>query len=146
VPDDYRAAVEALCAQLPIFTPEERGHIILMGHGSEHAADRCYDLLQQRLDAAGLPVFTATVEGSRTFEAALDWLKAEEARRVVLMPFMLVAGDHAINDMAGAEKDSWQNRLREAGYQVNSNLRGLGENSAFRKIFVEHARAAMDKK
>jgi sirohydrochlorin cobaltochelatase len=143
-PDDYRIAVEALRRQLPEFTPAHWGRVILMGHGSGHISDRCYDLLQERLEAAGLPVFTATVEGSRTLEDALDWLAREEARQVVLMPFMLVAGDHAINDMAGAEADSWQSRLSAAGYAVESHLRGLGENQAFRHIYREHVRSAME--
>ncbi|HWR31511.1 MAG TPA: sirohydrochlorin cobaltochelatase, partial [Negativicutes bacterium] len=136
-PDDYLIAVEALRQQLPTFAPADRGRVVLMGHGSGHVSDSCYDLLQERIEVAGLPVFTATVEGSRTVEAALEWLERENARRVVLMPFMLVAGDHAMNDMAGEEADSWQSRLRSAGYQVESHLRGLGENPAFRTIYLQ---------
>ena len=142
-PDDYRIAVEALKTQLPANEPDEPGKVVLMGHGSGHFADRCYDLFQERLDSAGLPVFTATVEGSRTFEDALDWLERSGVRKVVLMPFMLVAGDHAINDMAGPEEDSWESRLRDAGYEVSSHLRGLGENPAFRSIYLDHLRAAL---
>jgi len=143
-PDDYLIAVEALRRQLPTFAPADRGRVVLMGHGSGHVSDRCYDLLQERIEAAGLPVFTATVEGSRTVEAALEWLERENARRVVLMPFMLVAGDHAMNDMAGEEADSWQSRLSAAGYQVESHLRGLGENPAFRTIYLQHVREATE--
>ena len=143
-PDDYRIAAEALRQQLPDFTPAHRGRVVLMGHGSGHIADRCYDYLQERLEAAGLPVFTATVEGSRTFEDALQWLAHEEARQVALMPFMLVAGDHAMNDMAGEEEDSWLNLLTAAGYQVESHLRGLGENPAFRKIYRQHVLEATE--
>ena len=60
------------------------------------------------------------------------------------MPFMLVAGDHAMNDMAGEEEDSWRNRLTAAGYQVESHLRGLGENPAFRKIYRQHVLEAKE--
>ena len=143
-PDDYRIAVEALKAQLPDFSAGESCRVILMGHGTGHRSDHCYDLLQSRLDAAGLPVFTATVEGSRTFEAALAWLQSEPVQRVVLMPFMLVAGDHALNDMAGEEPDSWQSRLRADGYRVESCLRGLGENPAIRRIYLRHIAEAGD--
>ena len=59
------------------------------------------------------------------------------------MPFMLVAGDHALNDMAGPEEDSWQSQLTEAGYRVESVLRGLGENPAFRKIYLQHVAEAV---
>ena len=141
--DDFKIAVEALQTQLPACNDGERTRVVLMGHGSGgHEADRCYDLLQERLDAAGLPVFTATVEGARTFEEAVEWLEREQAERVVLMPFMLVAGDHALNDMAGPEEDSWQSQLTEAGYRVESLLRGLGENPAFRKIYLQHVAEA----
>jgi precorrin-2/cobalt-factor-2 C20-methyltransferase len=142
--DDFKIAVAALQTQLPVCSDAERIHVVLMGHGSGgHVADRCYDLLQERLDAAGLPVFTATVEGGRTFEAAVEWLEREQAQRVVLMPFMLVAGDHALNDMAGPEEDSWQSQLTEAGYRVESILQGLGENPAFRKIYLQHVAEAV---
>ena len=143
-PDDYQIAVEALKKQLPAFSPEDNGRVVLMGHGTGHVSDSCYDLLQERIEAAGLPVFTATVEGSRTVEDALAWLGREKARRVVLMPFMLVAGDHAMNDMAGEEPDSWQSRLSEAGYQVESYLCGLGENPAFRRIYLQHVKDATE--
>ena len=142
--DDFMIAVEALQTQLPVCADADRTRVILMGHGSGgHVADRCYDLLQERLEAAGLPVFTATVEGARTFEEAVEWLEREQAQRVVLMPFMLVAGDHALNDMAGPEEDSWQSQLTEAGYRVEAVLRGLGENPAFRKIYLQHVAEAV---
>lgn len=143
-PDDYRIAVEALKAQLPDFAAEDDCRVILMGHGTGHRSDHCYDLLQSRLDAAGLPVFTATVEGSRTFEDALVWLERSRANKVGLMPFMLVAGDHALNDMAGAEPDSWRSRLQSLGYRVESCLCGLGENPAFRRIYLQHVAEAGD--
>ena len=78
-PDDYRIAAAALKGQLPTYSPEEAGRIILMGHGSGHMADKCYDLLQERIELEGLPAFVATVEGSRTFDAAQEWLKNEGA-------------------------------------------------------------------
>lgn len=137
-PDDYSIAAEALKTQLP--HAEQR--VILMGHGTGHLADRCYDILQERIESAGLPVFVATVEGSRTFEAAMNWLKHEGVGKVTLMPFMLVAGDHAMNDMAGDETDSWRSRLQSAGYEVETYLHGLGENAEFRRIYAQHLRMA----
>ena len=137
-PDDYRIAVEALRTQLP----EPCGRVVLMGHGTCHEADGCYDLLQNRIEAASLPVFTATVEGGRTFEAAVKWLEKTNAGQVTLMPFMLVAGDHVLNDMAGTQAGSWQSCLRSAGWRTLSYLHGLGENPAFRRIYAEHLRSA----
>ena len=77
------------------------------------------------------------------FEDALAELKKNQIQKVILMPFMLVAGDHALNDMAGPEEDSWQSQLTEAGYRVESVLRGLGENPAFRKIYLQHVAEAV---
>ena len=65
-------------------------------------------------------------------------------KRVVLEPLMVVAGDHANNDMAGDDKDSWKSQFEAAGYQVECLLRGLGENETIRQIYVEHAQAAID--
>ena len=138
-PDDYQIAVEALRTQLP----ESCGQVILMGHGTGHEADRCYELLQKRLDAASLPVFTATLSGSRTFEAAMAWLTGTGARQATLMPFMLVAGSHALKDMAGPQSDSWQRRLQAANFEVASYLHGLGENPAFRRIYIERLRFSL---
>lgn len=143
-PDDYQIAVEALQAQLPKLNQANRVRVVLMGHGSGHVSDCCYDLLQARIETAGLPVFTATVEGSRTFEDALEWLRREDARQVMLMPFMLVAGDHAMNDMAGGEEESWQSRLSADGYRVESYMRGLGGNPAFRRIYLQHIEEATE--
>ena len=63
--------------------------------------------------------------------------------RVHLAPFMIVAGDHAKNDMAGEEEDSWKNIISKAGYEVQTVLKGLGEYESIRKLFVKHAREAV---
>ncbi|MCG4586449.1 sirohydrochlorin cobaltochelatase, partial [Anaerosalibacter bizertensis] len=65
-------------------------------------------------------------------------LKERKIEKVKLMPFMLVAGDHAINDMAGDEEDSWKNRLLKEGFKVETYVKGLGENEKIRDIFVSH--------
>ncbi len=71
-------------------------------------------------------------------------VEAGEYTKVVLQPLMIVAGDHANNDMAGDEEGTWKNAFEEAGYEVTCRLKGLGEMEAIQKIFVEHAQAAMD--
>ena len=138
-PDDYRMAVEALRTQLP----EQNGKVLLLGHGTGHEADSCYDLLQARIEELDLPMFIATMEGSRTFAAAAEWLEKTGARQVTLMPFMLVAGGHVLKDMAGPKADSWQNRLQAAGWETEPYLHGLGENPAFRRIYIEHVKSAL---
>ena len=70
-------------------------------------------------------------------------LEIAEKKKIALMPFMLVAGDHAKNDMAG-EEDSWKTELEDAGYAVRVILKGLGEFEGIRKIFLEHIEETME--
>ena len=77
-------------------------------------------------------------------EAVIDKVKEAGYKKVVLRPLMVVAGDHANNDMAGDEDGSWKKTFEDAGYQVECLVRGLGENEAIRQIYVEHAQAAID--
>ena len=69
----------------------------------------------------------------------METLKLHKVQKVVLKPFMVVAGDHAINDMSGDEEDSWQSMLQKAGFEVVSVNEGLGENKDFARIFVDNA-------
>ena len=87
-----------------------------------------------------------TVEGYPGFEEALRRLRELPGlERVELRPLMVVAGDHAKNDLAGEEPDSWKSRLGAEGYGVTCTLRGLGEYPAVRAIFTAHARAAVER-
>ena len=118
--------------------------LLCMGHGTEHFAGAAYAALDYRFKRAGHRSFyMATVEGYPAFDDALAMLRERpELRRVVLLPFMIVAGDHAKNDMAGPDPDSWRSRLEAAGYGTECVLRGLGEDEAVRAMFVAHAQAA----
>jgi len=121
--------------------------LILMGHGTEHEADESYGKMERVLrEYAKHPVYIATVEGSVTIGGVIARMREEirEKSRVVVTPFMLVAGDHANNDMAG-EEDSFASRLREEGYQPECILRGLGEYPAIREIYNSHLREAAGK-
>jgi len=75
----------------------------------------------------------------------LKRLRASGAKKVRLMPFMIVAGDHALNDLTGKKSDSWKSRLEEEGFVVDFNLRGMGENDGIAEIFVQHTRDALRK-
>ena len=141
-PEDYTNVAKALWESLK----EETGDapLILMGHGTEHAADSSYAVMEQALRAyAQQPVYIATVEGKRTIADVIAQMKSEEIvnTKVIVAPFMLVAGDHANNDMAG-EEDSWKSELEEKGYEVRVILKGLGEFEGIRKIFAEHIEEA----
>lgn len=119
--------------------------LVLMGHGQEHGrADLVFEGVRAILAEADPLAFMATVEGSRDVEDLVRDLRARKPRKIWLQPFMVVAGDHARNDLAGPDKDSWGSLLREEGFTVESNLVGLGEIPGVRAVFVRHAREARD--
>ena len=119
--------------------------ICFMGHGTEAESNRIYGEMQQVLEAAGHDrYYVGTVEAEPTLEDVLAGVKDSGAHRVVLQPLMIVAGDHANNDMAGDEEGSWKARFQDAGYEVECVLKGLGELEAIQQLFAAHAQAAMD--
>lgn len=143
-PDDYGIAIKALLGQLP--APDRASAVVLMGHGGIHPANAAYGVFQLKLeDAGGLAnVYIYTVEGYPSLTRIIGKLKEKQVKKVTLMPFLLVAGDHAINDMAGEEEDSAKSQLVAAGFEVTVYLQGLGENPAIREIYVDHLKAAIE--
>lgn len=118
--------------------------VILMGHGSAHQADESYQKMELALRSySGKKIYIATVEGAITIEDVIARMNPEVAQkgRILLTPFMLVAGDHANHDMAG-EQDSFASRLREEGYQPQCLLKGLGEYEGIREIYISHLQEA----
>lgn len=135
--DDYITAAEALKSQIP--TLGRNDAVVLMGHGSTHPCNASYAMLQYILDDLGLKnVFIGTVEGYPTIENVILKLKKNRIKKVTLMPFMLVAGDHVLNDMAGKGSGSWKRILKNEGFEVDVYIHGLGENKDFQKIYVQH--------
>ena len=119
--------------------------ICFMGHGTEHASNSVYAKMQDMLTADGhTNYFIGTVEAEPSVEDVIEKVKAGGYEKVVLEPLMVVAGDHANNDMAGDDEDSWKSLFLEEGFDVQCILRGLGENEEIRKIYVEHAQKAID--
>lgn len=119
--------------------------LVLMGHGQGHGrADLTFEGTRAVFHEADRHVFMATVEGARGIDDVLKELKAAKVKTVVIEPLMLVAGDHAHNDLAGAEDDSWASRLKAAGFKVETNLKGLGQIAGARAILVRHARESVD--
>lgn len=117
--------------------------LVLMGHGTGHFADSAYAALDYRFKALGYPlVFVGTVEGYPEIDDVLVQVRASAATNVCLMPLMIVAGDHAINDMAGDEEDSWNTIFKDEGYEVSCLLKGMGAFKEIQDIFVKHAEEA----
>lgn len=140
---DYRETAAALLARLP--EQEPRQAVVLMGHGTAHHANAVYAALEYVLrDAGRRDIAIGTVEGYPEFgEICRRLEEMGDIRQVVCLPLMVVAGDHARNDLAGGE-GSWCARLAARGYRVRCILEGLGENPAIRAIFVRHAREAAE--
>ncbi len=141
--DDYAEVIEAIAAETPQLADKNTA-VVFMGHGTEHYANATYAALDYRFKAMGYDnAFIGTVEGYPD----LDKVKADLAKynpeKVVLMPLMIVAGDHATNDMAGDEEDSWKTQLKKEGYEVECVLKGLGEYEGIQDMFTEHCEKAM---
>ncbi|HBH3166896.1 TPA: cobalt-factor II C(20)-methyltransferase [Clostridioides difficile] len=135
--EDYQEAVEAIKHQIPHMESNEA--VVFMGHGTLHESHSAYPALEYMLRDNGINAYVGTVEGYPEIEHVIRRLKEGNIKTVNLMPFMLVAGDHAINDMAGDEADSWKTILEENGFNVRVHLKGLGENSYIQDKFVRHA-------
>ena len=119
--------------------------ICFMGHGTEADSNSVYSKMQDMLTADGHKnYFVGTVEAEPSIEDVLEKVKAGGYEKVVLEPLMVVAGDHANNDMAGDDEDSWKSVFLNEGYDVECLIRGLGENEEIRKLYVEHAQKAID--
>lgn len=140
--EDYKAAVETLKLQLPELDKDQA--VVLMGHGTSHPANACYSCLQSVLSDEGLNVFVGTVEGYPEIDDIIAKLKENKIKEVTLMPYMLVAGDHASNDMAGDEDDSWKSILEKEGFAVNIYLHGLGENPGYQDLYVQRVQDCID--
>lgn len=141
--DDLAEFVQALSTQFPKIGKHDA--VLVMAHGTPHPANAYYAVLQDRLDAANVGnVFVYSVEGWPHLDTVIPQLKAKGIKNVTLMPMMMVAGDHANNDMAGADADSHKSILEKEGFKVTPYIHGLGENEAVRNMFVERANEAWD--
>ena len=118
--------------------------VCFMGHGTEAESNGVYAKMQTILSEAGCEhYYIGTVEAEPSVEDVLKMVKEGSYERVVLRPLMIVAGDHANNDMAGDDDDSWKSIFEAAGYQVECVLEGLGQLPEVCSLFAEHTREAM---
>ena len=121
---------------------------VFMGHGTAHVAKVTYSQMQAQMQNLGYEnVFIGTVEGEpeeTSAEAVIEAVKAAGYTNVVLRPLMVVAGDHANNDMAGSDDDSWKTMFEAAGFTVDCQIHGLGEIADVQALYVAHTKAAID--
>lgn len=143
--DDDFARVEKAITEWTASYDDGETAICFMGHGTEADSNEVYQKMQDLLTKDGYTnYFVGTVEAQPSLDDVLAKVQAGDYKRVVLEPLMVVAGDHANNDMAGDEDGSWKKTFEDAGYEVECLLRGLGENEDIRAIYVDHAKAAID--
>lgn len=141
-PDQVVDFLNALSTQFPKIGPEDA--VLLMAHGTPHPANAYYSVIQDRIHELGLNnVYVYSVEGRPNLDDVIPHLKRKGIKHVTLMPIMMVAGDHANNDMAGSEPDSHKSILEAEGLTVDTYLHGLGENAAIRDIYVDRANEAV---
>ncbi|MBE6029582.1 MAG: sirohydrochlorin cobaltochelatase [Clostridiales bacterium] len=137
-----RDNVARLMPQLCLAGSDDGKALLLMGHGSEKHPVPVYEQLQESFAKAGIcNAFVGTVEGTPSFDDGKALLDGSGYKSVVLAPLMIVAGDHAIHDLAG-EEDSWKSRLEAAGYSTDVIMAGLGEYEEIQALFAEHAEQA----
>ena len=156
--EDKQAVAEAITAQAVKSAnydsldaaAEDGTAFVFMGHGTSHNAKVTYSQMQTQMDTLGYKnVFIGTVEGEpeeTACENVIEAVKAAGYKKVILRPLMVVAGDHANNDMAGEDEDSWKSQFEASGAfdEINTQIEGLGRIDAVEQLYVQHTKAAMD--
>ena len=142
--DDFNKVASIIVEETEKLNTDDTA-LVFVGHGSEHRANSTYTRLQKILTANGhVNYFVGTVEASPNFEDVLQSIKAIGAHKAIVLPLMIVAGDHANNDLAGEKDGSWKSRLEKEGIRVETVLTGLGQYVKIQELFIEHAKAAVE--
>ncbi len=139
---DMEKVVDAIISIIPRERKKNEA-VVLMGHGTHHPANAFYAALMFQLQLKDPNIFVGTVEGYPEVDDILTLLKKNNIKKAYLLPFMSVAGDHAKNDMAGDEDDSWKTIFTKAGIQCIPVLKGTAEFDEFIDIWVEHIKAPL---
>lgn len=142
---DFEAVAKAIAEETASYDDGETA-ICFMGHGTEAASNQVYPVMQDKLSALGYEnYYIGTVEAEPDLEDVIAAVNGSgKYKKVVLAPLMVVAGDHANNDMAGDEEDSWKTQFANENYEVECLLQGLGQYEAIRQVYVAHTQAAID--
>ena len=146
-PEDYTVVVKAITEAMN--QADRGGQKLLVGHGTPDPATASYAMFDYMLKAEGHPEYhVGTVEGYPEYEDALRLLKNGKSKTLTLAPLMFVAGDHANNDMAGDDDDSWKSQFEASKNfdSVKTQIAGLGEVDAIQQIYVAHTKAAIEAK
>lgn len=143
--EDFDAVIKAITEKTASYDDGATA-VCFMGHGTEADSNAVYAKMQEKLAASGYEnYYIGTVEAEPSLDDVLAAVNGKGTyTRVVLEPLMVVAGDHANNDMAGDEEDSWKTIIEGEGYETECLLEGLGQIAAIQDIYVAHTREAVD--
>ena len=144
---DFQAVEQAITEATAEYD-DGKTAICFMGHGTEAASNAVYETLQDQLTQSGHEnYYIGTVEAEPSLDTVLSAVQKGTYERVILVPLMIVAGDHANNDMAGSDDDSWLSQFKASGKfdKIDTQINGLGEIEGIQKLYVEHTAAAMSK-
>lgn len=141
--EDFENVVEVVAGEMPEL--QEGEALLLMGHGTHHHANTAYSALDYMFKYKGYDnVYVGTVEGFPTLNSIIEQIEDKNYTKLYLMPFMIVAGDHANNDMAGDEEDAWKMILKGEGYDIEPILMGLGQMEGIQQMYLEHLESAIE--
>jgi sirohydrochlorin cobaltochelatase len=140
--EDMQRAVNAILEIIPKKRKKNEG-VVLMGHGTHHPSNAFYAALMFQLQLKDPNIFVGTVEGYPDVDLIKELLLKKKIKKAYLMPFMSVAGDHAKNDMAGDEDDSWKTIITNAGIQCVPILKGVAEYDVFVDMWVDHLKGPL---
>ena len=140
--EDMQRAVNAILEIIPKKRKKNEG-VVLMGHGTHHPSNAFYAALMFQLQLKDPNIFVGTVEGYPDVDLIKELLLKKKIKKAYLMPFMSVAGDHAKNDMAGDEDDSWKTIITNAGIQCVPILKGAAEYDVFVDMWVDHLKGPL---
>jgi sirohydrochlorin cobaltochelatase len=143
---DYVNVAHILMKQVKQPVPADEA-FLMMGHGTTHSVDSTYCMMEHVLrDLNYDNTFVGTVEGFPDIHYVLKRFARKKTRKVTMMPMLIVAGDHARNDLAGEGEDSWKSILEREGYETEVIMKGLGEIDDIAEVFADHAREADEQK
>lgn len=139
-PEDYKAVAEIINKEVGELADDEA--VVLVGHGTHNSGNAAYPAMDYTAKSMGYKFYVGTIEGFPEFDDVVKGLKKDNIKKVILMPFMFVAGDHANNDIAV----DWKEELEKEGFTVEVKLTSLGMMENIRKMFIEHAKFMLENK
>lgn len=147
IPEFQKVKVEGQVEEQNHASSADPGKVayVLMGHGTNHPADSVYSMMAKVLERDQNNVFMGTLEGFPGIDEVILQTIRSGAKKVKLMPFLLVVGGHAMEDLAGDSPNSWKSAFERVGFQTELSLKGLGNIEDIVNIFVEHTRKAVEK-